>query len=198
MTTRPGHGEAAPYYFTYIDLVPDGDICALLESSGRTIVTELRAIPATLGSRRYAADKWTLAEVVGHLSDTERLFQARAFWFARGFDTPLPSFDQQIAIATAGAGARSWTDLVDEFAAVRASTLPFYRAMPAEAWDRSGIASDSPFTVRALAYLTAGHALHHMALVREKYLEGGAARRTSFAVGRSARACAARADRGRD
>ena len=170
MSRRPGRDEAAPYYFTYIDLVPDGEVCDLLESSGRTAVAALRAMPPERASFRYAPDKWTLADVVGHLNDTERLFQARAFWFARGFDTPLPSFDQHVAIATAGAGARPWADLVGEFETVRAGTVPFYRALPAEAWDRRGIASDNPFTVRALAYLTVGHVLHHMAIVRERYL----------------------------
>ena len=170
MTSRPARGDAADYYFTYIDQVPDGDILEQLEAQGRAVVAELRAIPEARSRHRYAADKWSLRDVVNHLSDCERLFQMRAFWFARGFDSPLPSFDQNVAVAGARADDRGWRDLVDEFAAVRASTIPFMRALPAEAWDRRGIASDNPFTVRALAYISVGHVTHHMAIVRERYL----------------------------
>jgi len=170
VTSRPARGDAADYYFTYIDQVPDGDILGQLEAQGRAVVAELRAIPEARSLHRYAADKWSLRDVVNHLSDCERLFQMRAFWFARGFDSPLPSFDQNVAVAGARADDRGWRDLVDEFAAVRASTIPFMRALPAEAWDRRGIASDNPFTVRALAYISVGHVTHHMAIVRERYL----------------------------
>ena len=170
MTTRPRRGDAADYYFTYIDLVPDGDILDLLATQGREVVADLRAIPDARSLHRYAPEKWSIRDVVNHLSDCERLFQMRAFWFARGFDTALPSFDQNVAVAGAGADDRGWSNLVDEFAAVRASTLPFFRALPAVAWERRGIASDNPFTVRALAYMCVGHVAHHMAIVRERYV----------------------------
>ena len=168
--TRPDHTEAAEYYFTYIDQVPEGDILEQLEAQGRAVVAELCAIPEARSLHRYAADKWSLRDVVNHVSDCERLFQMRAFWFARGFDSPLPSFDQNVAVASARADDRGWRDLVDELAAVRASTIPFMRALPAEAWDRRGIASDNPFTVRALAYICVGHVAHHMTIVRQRYL----------------------------
>lgn len=170
MATRPGRDEAAPYYFTYIDRVPDGDIRELLETTGAAAAGELRAIGDARSLHRYAADKWTLRDVAGHLADTERLFQARAFWFARGFDTPLPSFDQHVAVAAARADDRAWTDLVEDFAAARAGNVSFFRSLPPDAWGRRGIASDCPFSVRALAYLAVGHVLHHMAIVRDKYL----------------------------
>lgn len=170
MPSRPQRGDAADYYFTYIDQVPDGDILDLLATQGRDVVPELRAVPEARSLHRYAAEKWSIRDVVNHLSDCERLFQMRAFWFARGFDSPLPSFDQNVAVASAGADQRGWHDLVDELAAVRASTTVFMRALPAEAWDRRGIASDNPFTVRALAYICVGHVAHHMAIVRARYL----------------------------
>ena len=93
----------------------------------------------------------------------------RAFWFARGFDSPLPSFDQNTAMSAADADARSWRSHIDEFRAVRAATLAFFRNLPEEAWTRRGIASDNPFTVRALAYLAAGHVTHHCRILRERY-----------------------------
>ena len=93
MTTRPDRNEAAPYYFTYIDQVDEGDICDLLDSQGAETLALLSTIGDEQSHHRYAADKWTIREVVGHLNDTERLFAFRALWFARGFDTPLPSFD---------------------------------------------------------------------------------------------------------
>ena len=170
MTSRPQRGDAADYYFTYIDQVPDGDILDLLVDQGRTVVAELRAVPDARSLHRYAPGKWRLRDVVNHLSDCERLFQMRAFWFARGFDSPLPSFDQDVAVSNAGAEGRAWRDLVDELAAVRASTIPFFRALPTAAWDRRGVASDNPFTVRALAYMCVGHVAHHLAIVRDRYL----------------------------
>jgi hypothetical protein len=94
----------------------------------------------------------------------------RAFWFARGFDTSLPSFDQDIAVMSAGSDARSWTSLIDEFQTVRAASLSLFDNLSAEAWMRRGKASGNQFTVRALAYIVAGHVAHHVGIVRERYL----------------------------
>src|ERR1044071_3214815 len=152
MTSRPDRTEAAAYYFTYIDQVPPGEICGLLESQGKETLELLQGIPAETSLYRYGPGKWSIREVVNHLSDTERLFVFRAFWFARGFESPLPSFDQGIAASAAEADNRTWADLVEEFGAVRAATVAFFRALPAEAWTRRGVASDNPFSVRALAY----------------------------------------------
>jgi hypothetical protein len=119
---------------------------------------------------RYAPDKWSIREVVAHLSDTERLFVFRAMWFARGFDSPLPSFDQDVAIATCGADRRSFRSLVDEFRTVREATVTFFQGLPEDAWMRQGMASGNPFSVRALAFISAGHLAHHLRILREKYL----------------------------
>ena len=108
---------------------------------------------------------------MSHLNDTERLCVFRALWFARTFDSPLPSFDQNIAIAGARADERSWCSHVAEFRAVREATLEFFDNLPADAWGRRGVASGSPFTVRALAYIAAGHVIHHAAILRERYLK---------------------------
>jgi hypothetical protein len=170
MTVAPDRTEAAEYYFTYIDKVPAGDICEILRTQSDEFITLLTGIPDAQSKHRYESDKWTIREVVGHINDTERLFVFRALWFARGFDSPLPSFDQHVAVATAGADERSWPSLIDEFRALRASTVAFFSALPADAWPRRGVASGNPFTVRALAYLTAGHVIHHAGILESRYL----------------------------
>ena len=170
MTTRPDRSEAVEYYFTYIDKVPDGDICQILERQSVDTIGLFQQISDEQSHHRYAADKWSIREVVSHLNDTERMFVFRALWFARGFETPLPSFDQNIAIAGASADERSWPSHVDEFRSVRAATLALFLNLPQEAWTRRGIASGNPFTVRALAFITAGHVFHHEAILRERYL----------------------------
>jgi hypothetical protein len=170
ISTPPDRSEAASYYFTYIDRVPAGDIIALLHAQDDDVTAFARGISDTQAAHRYAPDKWSIREVVGHLSDCERLFVGRAFWFARGFDTPLPSFDQNVAIATAGSDARAWSSLVGEFHTVRAASISFFESLPAAAWSRRGIASDNPFTVRALAYMTVGHVIQHLDILRERYL----------------------------
>lgn len=170
MTSAPDRSEAAEYYFTYIDRVPAGDICAILDQQRHETLALMRTISEAQSQQRYAADKWSIRQLLSHINDTERLFVARAFWFARGFDTPLPSFDQTVAAAAAGADDRSWASHVEEFRDVRAATLSFFRNLPATAWARRGVASDNPFTVRALAYLAAGHVIHHTTILRERYL----------------------------
>ncbi len=167
---RPDRSEASDYYFRYIDQVPAGDIRGILRAQRDTAIALFRGIDERLADHRYADGKWTLREVVGHLADTERLFLMRAFWFARGFESPLPSFDQNTAIASGQFGARTWSSLIDEFTRARDASVAFFDGLPAGAWDRRGIASDNPFSVRALAWLTAGHVEHHARIVRERYL----------------------------
>jgi hypothetical protein len=168
--TTPDRTEAAEYYFTYIDQVPSGDILEILAAQ----LDELRALLAGIDDKqslfRYAPDKWSIRQVLSHVNDGERVFVFRAFWFARGFDEPLPSFDQDVAVSTADADARSWQSHLDEFETVRAATLTFFRSIPEDAWTRRGIASGNPFTVRALAYIIAGHVNHHLSILRERYL----------------------------
>lgn len=168
--TRPDRSEAIDYFFTYIDQVPAGEICSILAQQRTDILPRLQRISDEQSLHRYGPKKWSIREVVHHMSDCERLFVFRAMWFARGFETPLPSFDQNVAVEAARANDRSWSDLIPEFDHVRLSTLDFFAGIPAEAWDRRGIASGGPFSVRALAYITAGHVEHHMRILRERYL----------------------------
>jgi len=118
---------------------------------------------------RYAPGKWSIRQVLNHITDTERAFAFRALWFARGFDSPLPGYDQETAAAGADADAFSWSAHVDEFRSVRLSTIGLFANLPASAWSRAGIASGNPFTVRALAYIIPGHVAHHLRIVRERY-----------------------------
>ena len=169
-TTRPGAQEAVPYYSTYIDKVPSGDIRRILERRGKETRTFLEGISEKKSRHRYAADKWTMRQVLGHINDCERLFVYRAFWFARGFDSPLPSFEQEVAVSAAGSDDIPWARHVEEFTAIRTATNDFFRNLPDAAWSRRGIASGNPFTVRALAWIVAGHAAHHIGIVKERYL----------------------------
>jgi hypothetical protein len=167
---RPGSDDAAAYYATYINQVPEGDIRDILATQLRETTALLGSIDETRADHRYAPDKWTIKEVVSHINDTERVFAFRAFWFGRGFDQPMPSFDQNLAIQHAQAGDRSLAAHVDEFRAIRSATLGLVRSLPAEAWSRRGVASGQSVTVGALAYITAGHVAHHIRLLRERYL----------------------------
>jgi hypothetical protein len=167
---RPQPGEAGAYYFGYIDQVPGEDALAVLEAQAHETPGFLGSVSEKRSLHRYAPDKWSVREMWSHVTDTERVFLSRAFWFARGFESPLPSFDQNVSTAAARADDRSWASHIREFGAVREATLAFFRGLPGDAWMRRGIASDNPFTVRAIAFIVAGHAIHHETLLRERYL----------------------------
>jgi hypothetical protein len=170
MIGRPQETEAAPPYFKYIDQVPGDDALAVIESQ----LEESRALFAGISEetslRRYAPDKWSIRELLNHVTDTERAFAFRALWFARGFTTPLPGYDQNIAAAGAAADRIAWEAHVEEFQQVRRSTISLFRNMPDAGWTRSGIASDNLVSVRAQAFIIAGHAAHHLTILRERYL----------------------------
>jgi len=168
--TKPQANEAAAYYSKYIDLVNDDDVVSFLDTQLDQTMALLEGITDEQSKHRYAADKWSIRQLLNHVNDTERVFLGRALWFARGFKDALPSFDQEIAAAGAGADETPWAQLVGEFRAVRLGTLTFFLNLPAEAWSRSGIASDNPVTVNALAYIIAGHTAHHVNVLRERYL----------------------------
>jgi hypothetical protein len=168
--TRPQTTEAADYYFKYIDLVTSDDIVPVFERQMGETLQLLEGISEEQSLHSYAPGKWTIREVLNHVNDGERVFTGRAFWFARGFQDPLPSFDQDVAARHAHGNETSWRELVEEFKNVRRGTISFFKNLPDEAWSRSGIASDNPMTVRAIAYIIAGHVAHHVNVLREKYL----------------------------
>jgi hypothetical protein len=162
--------EAAPYYFRYIDRVPCGDIVQILEQQCQAVPVSLRQVSEEKSLHRYAAEKWSMREVLSHVNDAERVFVSRAFWFARNFETPLPSFDEKISLAATNAHEIPWRTHIEEFEAIRRSTIIFFQTLPPQAWTRHGIASDMPFTVRAVAHIIAGHVIHHVSILEERYL----------------------------
>jgi hypothetical protein len=169
--SRPGTDEYPPGFADYVAEIGDGeDIVATLASQLQQVTTRLGAVPAAGGDYRYASGKWSLKEVIGHLSDTERVFAYRALSIARGDPAPLPAFDDQAWVAQMGAGDRTLADIVEEFGIVRQASLALFRHLPAAAWTRRGIASGHPASVRAMAWVVAGHARHHLEVVEARYL----------------------------
>jgi transposase len=167
---RPDASEHSAYFSRYVALVPDGDILAVLRRDRDHWQTLIAGLSEAKAGHRYAEGKWSIREVIGHVSDSERVFSYRAFRIARGVRTPLASFDQDEYVKTAGSDQRTLSSLSSELLAVRESTLSLFTTLPEEAWARTGTASDNPVSVRALAYITAGHAQHHLRIVREQYL----------------------------
>ena len=167
--TRPQTTEAASYYFKYIDLITSEEIVPTIASQMGETLQFLEGISEEQSLKSYAPGKWTIRELLNHVNDGERLFLGRAFWFARGFQDPLPSFEQDLAVQAAQANQTPWSDLVEEFRTVRLSTISFFKNLPDDAWSRSGIASDNPVSVRAIAYIIAGHVAHHTQVLKKKY-----------------------------
>lgn len=158
---RPVADEYRSFYDTYIRLVPDDDIIALLDTQIAEAVAALAPFTPAQADWRPAPGEWNAKEIVGHLADAERVFVYRALCFARADPTPLPGMDPDGFMAAANFADRSLDDLVDEFAAIRRTSLALFRSLDAAAWARGGVADGSPVSVRALAYIIVGHALHH-------------------------------------
>jgi uncharacterized damage-inducible protein DinB len=167
---RPAQDEHAEYYSKYTSLVPDGDLLEFLHRQTEETESFLRGIPAELYDHRYGEGKWSVKEVIGHISDTERIFSHRAFRIGRGDTTPLASFDENAYVANARFAEQEYAHLVDEFLTVRRATLALLRSMNADEAARRGTASDWPVSVRALAWIIAGHVIHHTNILRERYL----------------------------
>ncbi|MGH9503092.1 MAG: DinB family protein [Terriglobales bacterium] len=165
---RPETNEHAPYYGKYVSLVPEGDILVTLERQAPETVA-LLSRPEADGDLRYAPGKWSVNESLGHMVDSERVFSYRALRIARNDKTPLAGFEQDDYVKYGAFDQRSLAGLVEEFAAVRKATLLLFRGLDEAAWARRGVASDNEVTVRALAYIIAGHELHHRRLFQQKY-----------------------------
>jgi hypothetical protein len=168
--TKPAKSEYLPYYETYVKLVPDGDVIATLTSQMIETQSLLHALPNSVATYRYAPDKWSVNEVVGHIIDCERIFTARALRFGRNDATPLPGFEQDDYVRGAVFDAYPLSDLASELEAVRHATIFLFRHMDEEAWTRRGIANNAEVSVRALAYICAGHELHHREILSSRYL----------------------------
>ncbi|HET7025341.1 MAG TPA: DinB family protein [Gemmatimonadales bacterium] len=166
---RPAESEYKPFYHTYISMVPDGDLLKTLADQFEAHAKALAQVPADREQHRYAPDKWTVAEVVGHLADSERVFAYRILRFARNDATPLPGFDEKAWTPASNYAKRRLADVVAEFRAVRQGTLALLKGLGPEALIRTGTANNSPVSVRALAYTIAGHERHHMKILKERY-----------------------------
>ena len=166
---RPADTEYAPFYARYVSLVQDDDALAALEGQ----LEELRALSASIPKERetyrYAPDKWSVRQVVGHLTDGERVFGYRAFCISRGEQAPLAAFDENAYVASSGYDSVPLGELVDELVTVRRGNLAALRRLAAGDWARLGTASGKPVSVRALAYVMVGHPRHHIGVLRERY-----------------------------
>jgi DinB superfamily len=171
----PDEAEFAAYYADWIAEAPQGDLIVVLERQGLE-VEALLGDPALDGDFTYAPGKWSLKEVVCHMADLERIFACRVLWIARGDQTPLPGYDGNQWMPLSGAGSRTLADLVVEFHWTRSATLSLLRYLPPEAPARRGTAGGYPVTVRALAWMIAGHAAHHLRVIRERYGVAGSDR----------------------
>jgi uncharacterized damage-inducible protein DinB len=166
----PDPTEYAPYFARYVERVPEGDILDILTRQSGETAALLGGVSEDEASFRYAPDKWSIRQVVGHVTDTERVMLYRALSFARGEQAMLPGFDENAWVQSARFDKRTLHGLADEFRLVRAATIPFFAALTPEELRRLGMANNRTYTVRALAWIIAGHELHHVSLLRERYL----------------------------
>lgn len=171
LIARPEPGEYNPYYERYISLVPGTDILATLDAQRRQMLLLLCGRNDEDGNIRYATDKWSANEVLGHVCDTERIFAYRALRIARGDQTAIEGFEQDDYVKHGPFARVALSDLVEDYIAVRRATLTLLRNLDEAAWTRRGVANKNEVTVRALAYITAGHELHHRSILEEKYFE---------------------------
>ncbi len=166
---RPQPGEYNTYYERYISLVGSDDIVAVLEKQAPETVALFKSASAQ-ADFRYAPGKWSVKEMLGHVNDTERIMTYRALRIARADKTPIEGFEQDDYVRDGNFGQRTLADLIDEFTDVRNATLSFFRHLDAEAGARRGVANKNEISARALAYIIAGHELHHRRVLEEKYL----------------------------
>ena len=168
---RPEPGEYAPYYEKYISQIQNDDILAALDEQRRQMLLLLSSRSEAEGNLRYAPEKWSIKEVLGHISDAERVFTYRALRISRNDATPLPGFDENEYVKNAPFAHLALGELIEDYIAVRRATLTLFRNFDEAAWTRRGLANQQQVTVRALAYIIAGHDLHHRRVLQERYLK---------------------------
>ncbi|MEJ2482631.1 MAG: DinB family protein [Gemmatimonadota bacterium] len=171
---RPTEAEFDPYYRRYIDRITGRDILSTLRSQRAEIANFVSRLSPAIADHRYAPRKWTTRQVLNHVCDTERIFAARALCVARGETGPLPGFDENAYAAASEADRRPLADLGRELDMLRGATIGMLSAFDDAAWRRVGTANGSPVSVRAIAWILAGHADHHLHVIRERYLQANA------------------------
>ena len=167
---RPDSSEYAPYYDRYVSLVPEGDIISLLDRQLDELLDLLGGIAEADALKRYAPGKWSIKEVVGHLIDGERVFAYRALRFARNDASKLQGFEQDDYVLNGQFDRQALADLAQEFSHLRRANLYLFKSLSDEAWQRRGVASDNEVSVKALAYIMAGHVSHHLSVLKTRYL----------------------------
>ncbi|MBK7141457.1 MAG: DinB family protein [bacterium] len=168
----PADTEFAAYYRTYTALVPAGDILKTMSQQQAAALQLISTISESEADFAYAPGKWSIKEVLGHVTDGERVFAYRALRIARGDETPLPGFDENKFAASGGHAARTLESIALEFDHLRTSSLDLFASFDETAWLRKGTASGHPVSVRAMAWIIAGHLDHHLKIIRERYLKG--------------------------
>ncbi|HDR7952100.1 TPA: DinB family protein [Bacillus toyonensis] len=174
MQKRPGTNEYNPYYSTYIKLVPDGDIIHILEQQMKETNLLLKDISDSEGHFRYAPNKWSIKEVIGHIADTERIMAYRLLSIARGETAELPGYNDDMYVLRAAFDKQAMQDLLTNLTVVRQSTVHLLKSLDKDAWLQRGIANNSEVTVRALANIIAGHELHHRQIIKVRYFGANA------------------------
>lgn len=172
LIARPASDEHSSFYAGYVAKVPDGPVLTTLVQSAEDAARLLGGVADEVASFAYAPGKWTLREVVQHCSDAERIFACRALRIGRGDGTELPGWDEQAYTPVSGANDRTLHSLTAELLAVREASVTLFEGLPEHAWPRRGRANGQDVTVRAIAWITAGHLLHHLDIIRERYLVG--------------------------
>ncbi len=170
--SRPETDEFDSYYERYISLVTDGDIISTLKNRIAETLDLLNKISAEKADFRYAESKWSVKELVGHIIDTERIFAYRALRIARGDQTPIEGYEQDDYIKNAEFAKCNLADLAEEFALVRKANVLMFKNLSETAWHRRGVANNKEISVRALAYICAGHEIYHLNILKERYLNG--------------------------
>ncbi|NNC61493.1 MAG: DinB family protein [Eudoraea sp.] len=163
--------EYNPYYRAYIEALGEVDLMKTLRKQIKNYPQFLASIPEDKLNYQYAEGKWTVAEVLLHVLDSERVFQYRALRFARKDQTPLPGFDQDLYVPQSGAGNRGLDSIIEEYKAIRQSTITLYESFEEDILKRKGVASNSNMSVAALGFIICGHQRHHRNILRERYLQ---------------------------
>lgn len=171
MLSRPQTGEYAPHFEPYIQVAPEAELVQFLQEQPKQLREKWASVSEEQANYRYAEGKWSVKEVIGHIADTERIMQYRMLRIARGDTTPLPGFEEELFARHAGFDRQSMEEIVKGFEIVRESTLALVRQLDDEAWARMGNVADYPATARAIAYIIAGHAEHHMRILNDRYIQ---------------------------
>jgi uncharacterized damage-inducible protein DinB len=170
MLQRPLVSEYPEYYKTYVNLVPEGDLLALLEVNLVKTIELFESLSEESGQFRYAENKWSIQEVLGHMADTERIMSYRLLRVGRGDQTALAGFNENDYVESSQINKLPIKRILEDFIASRKATLTLFQNMPEEAWANIGVANNSEITARAIGYIIVGHALHHYKIISDRYL----------------------------